>query len=74
MPVRPIDDVLKESTPRLLAIPGVVGTARGALADGRPCIFVLFASEPSATSRRKVPARLEGHVVRIDVVGDVEAR
>jgi len=69
-----IDEVLRRRTPELLGIRGVVGTARGALPDGTPCLLVLLASAPTAEVRERVPARLDGHPVRLEVVGDLEAR
>ena len=69
---RPIADVLRDHTPELMAIPGVVGTAEGALASGEPCIQVLLA-EGSAEIDRKIPRTLEGWTVVTLVTGPIRA-
>jgi hypothetical protein len=64
---RSIEQVLATHTDSLMSLPGVVGTAIG-LCDGVPCIRVLV-SDSSAVSRRKIPNRLEGYTVHVDVTG-----
>ena len=64
---RSLRDVLKEHTPRLMAIPGVVGTAIGA-DEGAPCILVMTA-EDSATLREAIPDQIEEYPVRVLVTG-----
>ncbi len=64
MATRPIETVLAEHTPALMAMPGVVGTYQGALEDGRPCIGVLLLYGHPET-RSRIPEELEGHPVRI---------
>ena len=64
---RSIEDVLAMHTDSLMSLPGVVGTAIG-LCDGAPCIRVLV-SDSTAASRRKIPNRLDGYLVRVDVSG-----
>lgn len=64
---RSIDDVLAAHTPALLALPGVVGTAV-ALCEGERCIKVLIA-DSSAAARARVPPRLEGFRVVVEVSG-----
>jgi hypothetical protein len=71
-PQRPIEDVLREHTPRLMALPGVVGTYQGALDDGRPCIGVMV-RERSAELERRIPKTLDGYPVKIDVTGEIRA-
>ena len=69
---RPITDVLRDHTPELMAIPGVVGTAEGALDSGEPCIQVLLA-ERNAENERRIPRTLEGWTVVIQVTGPIRA-
>jgi len=69
MTSRPIEDVLKDHTPELMAIPGVVGTAQG-LENGRPCILV-FLAQDSDELRQKIPARIEGYPVKLQVTGEI---
>jgi hypothetical protein len=70
MPPRSIDDVLAMHADSLMSLPGVIGTAIG-LCDGVPCIRVLV-SDSSAVSRRKIPNRLEGYTVHVDVTQPVQ--
>lgn len=66
---RSIDEVLAAHSDSLMALPGVVGTAIG-LCDGERCITVLLAdSNPETKSR--IPARLEGFRVRVEVTGAI---
>jgi hypothetical protein len=62
-----IEAVLAMHTDSLMSLPGVVGTAIG-LCDGVPCIRVLV-SDSSTASRRKIPNRLEGYTVHVDITG-----
>ena len=71
-PSRPIEQVLAAHTPELMALPGVVGTAQGALADGRPCIVVMVAKR-SRDLERRIPKALEGWPVRIEETGEIHA-
>ena len=66
---RSIDEVLVDHTDSLMAIPGVVGTAVG-LCDGERCIKVLLADSNPET-KRKIPARLEGYRVVVEVTGTI---
>ncbi len=72
MPTRSIDEVLATHTDSLMALPGVVGTAVG-LCDGERCIKVLLADSNAATQRR-IPARLEGYRVLVEVTGRITPR
>lgn len=72
MPTRSIDEVLAAHTDSLMAIPGVVGTAVG-LCDGERCIKVLLADSNPAT-KRKIPGRLEGYRVVVEVTGTIRPR
>jgi hypothetical protein len=67
-----IDEVLAAHTDSLMALPGVVGTAIG-LCDGAPCIRVLLA-DSGAAARSRIPDRIEGYPVRVDVTGPIRPR
>jgi len=69
---RSIDDVLAAHTDSLMALPGVVGTAVG-LCDGQRCIKVLLADSNPDTKRR-IPSRLEGYLVAVEVTGTITPR
>lgn len=69
---RSIDEVLAAHTDSLLALPGVVGTAI-ALCDGERCIKVLLADSTAATKGR-IPPRLEGYRVVVEVTGTIGPR
>lgn len=67
--IRTIEQVLEENTPRLMLIPGVVGTAIGECND-EPCIKVLvnvFTEELEL----KIPRSIEGFEVEIEEVGEI---
>lgn len=66
-----IEAVLKEQTDRLMAIPGVVGTAQG-LCDGKPCIKV-YVAEDAAAPVREIPDTLEGYPVQVERTGAIRA-
>ena len=68
---RSIDDVLAAHTDSLMAVPGVVGTAIG-LCDSERCIKVLVAD--SASAARRIPTRLEGYRVVVEVTGTIRPR
>lgn len=69
MTVRPILDVLNAHTARLMAIPGVEGTAQGEL-DGKPCV-IIYVNELDDRLRQQLPGALEGHPVKIEEVGEI---
>jgi hypothetical protein len=69
---RPIEEVLKDHTPELMALPGVTGTYQGALDDGRPCITVMVVSSTPELEAR-IPRELEGYPVRIEETGEIRA-
>jgi len=69
---RSIDEVLAAHTESLMALPGVVGTAVG-LCDGQRCIKVLLA-DSSPDTKRRIPSRLEGYPVVIEVTGTITPR
>ncbi len=65
-----IDAVLARETPRLLSVPGVVGTGQG-VCDGRPCIYV-YASSMTPEARSRIPAALDGYPVVIEETGEIK--
>lgn len=67
-----IDQVLAAHRDSLMALPGVVGTAIG-LYEGERCIKVLLADSGGDT-RDRIPSRLEGYRVVIEVIGTVRPR
>jgi hypothetical protein len=67
-----INEVLAAHSDSLMALPGVVGTAVG-LCDGERCIKVLLADSNPATKSR-IPARLEGYRVVVEVTGTIKPR
>src|SRR3989442_2261292 len=69
---RTMEAVLAAHSDSLMALPGVVGTAIGRC-DGAPCIRVFLAAPDDAT-RQRIPARLEGYPVRVEVTGPIRAR
>ena len=69
MSSRSIEQVQAAYTDSLMSLPSVVGTAIG-LCDGVPCIRVLV-SDSAAASRRKIPTRLEGYLVRVEVTSPI---
>ena len=71
MSARKIEEVLKEHTDDLMAIPGVVGTGQG-LCDGKPCIKV-FVVKKTPELEDKIPEKLEGYSVKIEETGVIRA-
>lgn len=69
---RDIDAVLAAHNDSLLAIPGVVGTAVGRCGSER-CIKVLVAN-PKTAAMQRIPTRLEGYRVIVDVTGPIRPR
>lgn len=70
LPRRDIQTVQEEQIPALMARPGVVGVAIGALDDGTPCIAVYVATAADSV-RLALPAQIEGHPVRVEVTGEI---
>jgi hypothetical protein len=62
-----IDEVLKQRTPELMQLEGVVGVGQG-VCDGTPCIRVYIVADSSAAG---LPARLDGYRVDPVVTGPV---
>jgi hypothetical protein len=55
-----------------MALPGVVGTAIG-LCEGERCIKVLLA-DSNPTTMSKIPPKLEGYRVSVEVTGTIRPR
>jgi hypothetical protein len=72
VPARTIEEVLAAHTDALMAVPGVVGTAIG-VSEGAPCIRVLV-TDAGAAVRGRIPERLEGYPVRVEVTGVIRPR
>jgi hypothetical protein len=70
--VRSIDEVLAAHNDSLMALPGVVGTAIG-LSDGERCIKVLVA-DSNVAAKTRIPARLEGYRIVVEVTGTIRPR
>lgn len=71
MPARAIDVVLRDHSPRLMALPGVVSVSEGSR-DGRPCIRVLIRKKTRDLLKR-IPPDIEGYAVEVDESGRVWA-
>ncbi len=71
MPEMSIEAVLKEHTPRLMSLPGVVGTGEGEC-GGVPCIKVLIV-EKSPELVRQIGTTLEGYPVEFIESGEIKA-
>lgn len=69
MSAQSIQKVQEQHAPMLMAIPGVVGTAIGALEDGTAYIAV-FVTEDTEELKARIPRELGGHPVRIRVSGE----
>ncbi len=71
MSAKTIEEVLKEHTDALMAIPGVVGVGQG-LCDGKDCIKV-FVIEMTPELEQKIPKVLDGYPVEVEVTGEFKA-
>ncbi len=71
MPKKTIEEVLKQHTPSLMAVPGVVGTAQGSC-SGKPCIKV-FVAEKTPELLKQIPSSLEGYPVEVQETGEIRA-
>ncbi len=71
MPEKTIKAALKEHTPRLMSLPGVVGTSEGRCA-GTPCIKVLVLEiTPDLVAR--IGDMIEGYKVEVVATGEIRA-
>ena len=71
MSSKTIEQVLEKYTDILMRIHGVVGTGQG-LCDGKPCIKI-FVIKKTAELEKKIPRKLEGHLVMIEETGEIHA-
>ena len=71
VPQKTIEQVLDEHTDRLLALPGVVGTAQGEC-NGAPCIKILVVEE-TPELWEQIPDELDGYPVEIQTTGEIRA-
>ena len=68
---KPIEQVLKEHTDSLMALPGVVGTAQG-LCAGEPCIRI-FVVQATEDLLKQIPDEIEGYTVDVQQTGEFKA-
>ena len=68
MPGKTIQEVQKEHTNELMAVPGVVGTAIG-ICNGMPCIKV-YVVKKTPELDRKIPDMIEGYPVMTEETGE----
>lgn len=71
MASKTIEQVLKEHTEELMALPGVVGVAQS-LCDERDCIKV-YVANMTPELEQKIPKELDGYQVDIEVTGEFRA-
>ncbi len=71
VPAHDINAVMESHVDELMAVPGVVGVAIGALDDGKPMIRVMVV-EKTAVIDEKIPTTLEGYPVRVTVSGEIK--
>ena len=71
MTKKPIEQVLKEHTDSLMALPGVVGTGQG-LCAGEPCIRV-FVVQATEDLLKQIPGEIEGYTVDVQQTGEFKA-
>ncbi len=71
VPDKPIEAVLKEHTPRLMSLPGVVGVGQGRCA-GVPCIKVLVLEKTPELVER-IGDAIEGYEVEVVETGEIRA-
>jgi hypothetical protein len=71
MQEKPIAEVIKDNSQKIMSIEGVVGLYEGKLEDGTPCIKIMVI-ESSSEIKDQIPATLEGYPVVIEVTGKIE--
>ena len=65
-----IDDVIREHSDSLMAIPGVVGLYHGEDEEGRTCLKVMV-KERTPELERRLPKSIEGYPVVIEETGEI---
>lgn len=70
-PARTPAEVIALHADSLMAIPGVVGVYEGVSSDGKPVLRVMLAAR-SAEAERRVPKRLDGYRVELEITGKIE--
>ncbi len=70
--MRDVVAVMNDHVDALMAVPGVVGVAVGALDDGSPCILVLVVKK-TAEHETLIPADIEGYSVVVQESGEIRA-
>ena len=71
MPEKTLEAVLEKHTPRLMSLPGVVGTAQG-LCAGKPCIKV-YVKRKTPDLLQQIPSVIEGYTVTVEETGEIRA-
>ena len=71
-PSRPLADVIRDRAAELMALPGVVGIAEGALPDGSPCLRIYLERRTPEIDAR-LPRTVEGWPVDVEVSGAFRA-
>jgi hypothetical protein len=71
MQEKTIEEVLKEHTDSLMALPGVVGTAIGECA-GKPCIKV-YVEKKTPELLKQIPTAIDGYMVAVQETGEIRA-
>ena len=66
-----ITQALKQATPKLMKIEGVVGTAQGRR-DGAPCMKI-YVARKTPTLLAQLPATIAGHPVAVEETGEFKA-
>ena len=66
---RPLEEVLRIHTDRLLAMPGVVGVGEGRC-DSQPCIKV-FVARKTPDLLKAIPPSLDGYPVAVEETGEL---
>lgn len=68
-----IQEVKAQHQKSLLAMPGVVSVGIGRGPDGKP-VIVIGLDRPRPETVKQLPQSLDGHPVRVDVIGPIKAQ
>jgi hypothetical protein len=66
-----VEEALEKHQDRLMSIPGVEAVGVGG--DERSPVIVIMVRTGGADVRRRLPARLEGYPVSVEVTGEISA-